>query len=111
MIKKVIFDIDNTLMDFPKHFDIGFKSVLDKFNLSIEPIELYKAVGTYETSGKFTYYNKEDLLDVINKVLNLNLEMDFVDDFFNMFNKLITEIPIETIETLKYSAILERVDV
>ena len=102
MIKKVIFDIDNTLMDFPKHFEIGFKKVIDKFNVDIKPIELYKAIGTYETNGESIYYNKEKLLSVVNKVLNLNLTMNFVDEFFAMYNKLITPIPKETIDTLKY---------
>ena len=58
MIKKVIFDLDNTLMPFPKHFEKGFKEVLNKHNVDIEPILLYKAIGTYETSGKYIYYNK-----------------------------------------------------
>ena len=30
MIKLVIFDIDNTIMDFPKNFEVEFKKVLDK---------------------------------------------------------------------------------
>ena len=102
MIKKVIFDIDNTLMEFPKNFEVGFKEVLNKHNISIEPIKLYKAIGTYETSGKYIYYDKEEVIKVINKELNLNLGLDFIEDFFNMYDELITEIPKETIETLKY---------
>ena len=102
MIKKVIFDIDNTLMDFPKNFEFGFKEVLNKHNVDIEPTLLYKAIGTYETSGKYTYYDKDEVVKVINKELNLNLDSDFIEDFFNMYNKLITPIPKETIDTLKY---------
>ena len=102
MIKKVIFDIDNTLMDFPKHYEIGFKEVLDEYNLDIHPKELYDAIGTYETSGNYVYYNKEKLIEVINKVLNLDLEINFLENFFNMYNKLITPIPKEVIDTLKY---------
>ena len=51
MIKKVIFDLDNTIMPFPEEFKMGFKEVLNKHNVDIEPIELYKAIGTYETNG------------------------------------------------------------
>lgn len=102
MIKKVIFDLDNTLMPFPKHFEKGFKVVLNKHNVDIEPILLYKAIGTYETSGKYIYYNKAELVKVINNVLGLNLGIEFIEDFFNMYDKLITEIDKEIIETLEY---------
>lgn len=102
MIKKVIFDMDNTLMDFPKNFEIGFRNVLDKFNVNIKPIDLYKAVGEYEKIGKYEYYTKENLIEVVNKVLNVDLGLDFVDEFFSMYDKLITPISRETIETLKY---------
>ena len=102
MIKKIIFDIDNTLMDFPKHFEIGFKEVLDKFNLDISSKDLYDAIGTYEKNKNNIYYNKETLLNTINDVLNLNLNMEFMEEFFKMYNKLITPIHEETIDTLEY---------
>ena len=102
MIKLIIFDIDNTIMDFPKNFEIEFQRVLDKFGADIEPIELYKAVGTYETNKEGVYYTKEKLLEVVNKVLNLSLPIDFIDEFFNMYNVLISEIDNSVIDTLKY---------
>lgn len=102
MIKKVIFDIDNTLMDFPKHYEKHFKDVLNKYSLDIKPVELYNAIGTYETSGNYIYCNKEELIKVINKELNLSLTLDFLEDFFNMYDKLITEVDKEVIKTLEY---------
>jgi FMN phosphatase YigB (HAD superfamily) len=102
MIKLVIFDIDNTIMDFPKNFEIEFKKVLDKFGSNVEAKELYKAVGTYEINKEGVYYTKEKLLEVVNKVLNLNLPIDFIDEFFNMYNVLISEIDASVIDTLKY---------
>ena len=102
MIKLVIFDIDNTIMDFPKNFEVEFKRVLDKFVANIQPIELYKAVGTYETNKEGVYYTKEKLLEVVNKVLNLNLPLEFIDEFFNMYDVLISEINNSVIDTLKY---------
>ena len=102
MIKKVIFDLDNTIMPFPKDFNIGIKEVLKKHNLEIDPVLIYKIVGTYESSGNYTYYNKEEMLKLINKSLDLKLDMIFIDDFFEMYDKLITEISKDTIETLEY---------
>lgn len=102
MIKRVIFDIDNTLIDFPKNFEIEFNKVLNKFNLNIKPIDLYKTVGTYETNGESMYYEKEKVLNVINKVLKLQLNMNFIDEFFDMYDKLITPVEESVIDTLKY---------
>ena len=102
MIKKIIFDIDNTLMDFPKHFEEEAKKLLDKFNLNITPNDLYKAVGKYETCGNYTYYEEDKIIDLINNTFSLKLDKSFLEEFFNMYNKLITPISKETIDTLKY---------
>ena len=102
MIKRIIFDIDDTLIPFPKGFEEGYKKVIEKYNLYIEPKELYKIIGEYETSGKYKYYNVDELLKLINKRLNTNLGESFVDEFFNMYNKLITPVDSSVIETLEY---------
>ena len=102
MIKRIIFDIDDTLIAFPKAFEEGYRKVIEKYNLYIEPKELYKIIGEYETSGKYKYYNVDELLKLINKRLNTNLDKSFVDEFFNMYNKLITPVSDGVIETLEY---------
>ena len=102
MIKRIIFDIDDTLLPFPKEFIDGYKSVLERYNLNIEPSELYEIIGEYETSGEYEYYNKEELLRLINKRLNINLSNDFIDDFFNMYNKLVSKVDDGLVDTLKY---------
>ena len=102
MIKKVIFDLDDTLMEFPKNFEEGYKEILDKYNISVSSDDLYKAIGVYESNNKNIYYNKEELLKTINETLNINLDINFVEEFFSMYDKLITPIPKETIDTLRY---------
>ena len=61
MIKRIIFDIDNTLIDFPDYID-GYQSVLDKYHVNKKAIDLYNAIGVYEECGKYQLYNKEELL-------------------------------------------------
>ena len=102
MIKRIIFDIDDTLISFPKGFEKGYNEVLKKNNLDIEPKLLYKIIDEYETSGKYKYYDVDKLLNLINERLNIKLSNDFADDFFNMYNKLITPVSNEVVETLKY---------
>lgn len=101
MIKRIIFDIDNTLIDFPNYIE-GYQSVLDKHHIDKKAIDLYNAIGVYEECGKYELYDKEELLKVINQELNTNLDINFLDDYFNMYNKLITEVSDSVKDTLDY---------
>ena len=102
MIKQIIFDIDNTLIDVPKNIDIEFQKLLNKFNVNVLPMDLYRAVGTYEIKGEHEYFTKEKLVEVVNNVLNLQLTIEFADEFLNTYNELITIVEDGVIETLKY---------
>ena len=102
MIKRIIFDIDNTLIDFPKNYEEGYQKVLDKFNIDKTASELYKAIGKYETCGDYIFYNKEKMLELINKELNTNLEFDFIIEYLNMLNNLEVKVSDELKDTLKY---------
>ena len=102
MIKRIIFDIDDTLIKFPVEFKEMYESIIRENKLDISYKDLFKAIDKYEECKKYTYYNKKDLIDVINKSLNLNLDVTFLNSFLKKYNKLITPVPIDTIETLKY---------
>ena len=102
MIKRVIFDLDNTLIDFPKDYEIHFQSVLDKHNLNIKGKDLFKAIGSYELDENTKYYEIDKLLNTVNKTLNLNCTKELLEDFFLMYNKLITPVSSSVIETLEY---------
>ena len=101
MIKRIIFDIDNTLIDFPDYID-GYQSVLNKHHINKKAIDLYNAIGVYEECGKFNNYDKNKLLKVINEELNLDLDNSFIDDYFTMYNKLITDVSDTVKDTLDY---------
>ena len=101
MIKRIIFDIDNTLIDFPDYIE-GYQKVLDKYHVNKKAIDLYNAIGVYEECGKYNNYDKDELLKVINQELNTNLDINFLDDYFNMYNKLITEVSDSVKDTLDY---------
>ena len=80
MIKRIIFDIDNTLIDFP-NYEEGYQELLDKYHINKNAKELYDAIGVYEVCGNFKKYDKDSLLMVINDELNLNLDNKFIDDY------------------------------
>lgn len=70
MIKKVIFDLDNTLMMFDDKYITYYQNILEKNGYSFlyqDAYNLFKSIGNYEKYG--TIYDKKILLDFINKEL------------------------------------------
>lgn len=102
MIKRIIFDIDNTLIDFPESYKEGYQQVLDKYNIDKKADDLYDAIGVYEESGKYDKYDFDELLKVINEYLHLELDDNFLNDYFKMYNHLPTYVSDSVKETLEY---------
>ena len=102
MIKRIIFDIDDTLLHFPDNFEIYYNAALNKHNVNISAEKLYKAIGVYETCGKYTYYSKEDLLKLLNSELCLDLNISFIDDFFEIYKTIDTKAEKDVVDTLEY---------
>lgn len=102
MIKKIIFDIDNTLIDFPKDYESSYKKILERHGSNLSGKDLYDSIGTYEFDKNNIYYDKERLLYTINKKLRTNFNMDFMDDFFKMYDNFVTPLDDGVIETLEY---------
>lgn len=102
MIKRIIFDIDNTLIDFPKDYDIGYKKVIKKYNYNFSSKDLYEAIGKYETCDKYKKYNIDNMVELLKEELDINITKEFFEEFFIMYNDLITEVPKEIKDTLKY---------
>lgn len=100
MIKRIIFDLDNTLIPYPKSFEKAYIPYLKKYNLNITPLELYKLVGTYENYHNI--YTYDLLLELINKNLNTSLGKEFLDEFIDIYDKLDEPLDKDVIETLKY---------
>ena len=100
MIKRVIFDLDNTLIPLPKNFIKGFQEILDSFNLDMTPIELYKLIGEYEPL--YDHYDYKLLTSFINDRLNTNFDESFLDKFMEMYDNLDLELNEGVRETLEY---------
>ena len=100
MIKRIIFDLDNTLIPFPKNFIEGYKEVVDDFNLNITPIELYNLIGEYEPL--YDHYDYDLLTNFINDRLGTNFDRTFLDRFMEVYDNLDLELNEGVIETLEY---------
>ena len=77
MIKRIIFDFDNTLIPWIDKYDEAIKEAIDKFNIVVDYNELMRTLFDYEYVCD--RYDKQELVDYVNEKLNLNLSIDFLN--------------------------------
>lgn len=103
-MKKIIFDLDNTLMMFDKEYINTYCDVLKNNNFDssyYQALSLFESIGKYEMQGN--KYNKQELLDFVNKDLNRNYKVKLVDDILDTIGNCWTNpVSLELVETLKY---------
>jgi len=103
MIKKVIFDLDFTLMDWEDEYIFALTNVVNKLNLgySEEKIkEIDDALTTYEDI--YPKYETERFCDYLNEKCNTDLPYQFVDMLIEEQTKCYRKFTKSEIETLEY---------
>ncbi len=101
MLKKIIFDLDDTLIMNDKSQIQDYQIVLDKYgHHNISANELYKCIGDYEINT--TCYQKDTLLAFINKYFNQNYPIEFIDDIINTVSSWSHLASPDLIEALEY---------
>lgn len=100
MIKRLIFDVDGTLIT-GVNFREFVKKALKKINIYTEENvdKFLNAMKTYET--KFDNYNKNDYLSHIGKEINQKLPENFLKIFFEELKAAIPLRSEELIQTIK----------
>ena len=80
MIKRIIFDIDLTLLDTNKDcHDTYFEYFKDEKKVE----DFFKIIDVYDDNGG--NYDKDDLVKFINEKLNLDLDIDKFNDIFKIY--------------------------
>lgn len=80
MIKRLIFDVDNTLLMWRDRYDETYKYALDELNIKYNKKELDKLidlVNHYE--DYYDIFNKQYMVDLINNNTNIKVPNNFVD--------------------------------
>ena len=104
MIKRLIFDLDNTLITWEKKYDNIVKEALDELGFTntqelsdkINKIEL-----EYEIDRK--YFNKKEILKFFNERLEQKLPKNFIDKWLELLSTCVPEsLEKEEYETLEY---------
>lgn len=101
MKKRLIFDLDNTLMLWKDEYILKTKEVVLKYNLNIDYKLVDKVIDDFENNT--TKYTREELINVFNNTLNVNVDQKFLQDIFDA-QKTLAEIDDKLIDLLEYLA-------
>ena len=105
MIKSLLFDLDNTIIDSSSELAIYYKEALDKLQYdSSKYLELYNTIDEYEKTfnEKDNLYKKEDLLLLINDKMHENYDLKLIDEINNVIGKYWINKILLSEETIKY---------
>lgn len=103
MVKRLIFDVDDTLIKWEDKYWNTLEEVFQELNIEYDKDLLDKvivAIGTYEQEHQ--YYNKQTMLEHINKVTSHNFNMNFLDTALKDFGKCVPKKDKSLINTLNY---------
>lgn len=106
MIKRVILDIDNTLIPWEEEYFKEINKALDELNIEYtdkDYNEILKALSEYE--NEYYTFDKKLMLDYINKYTNKKYPIEFmyntIDKWANCVPERLEEGVIDTLEYLK----------
>ena len=104
MIKRVIFDIDNTLIEWKSEYDDEIEKSLKKFKIPYTNNDLkniFDAMEKYEST--YYTYKRNQILDFINTYTKKNYPMKLLNDVLYRWSLCVPKkIDDNIIETLEY---------
>lgn len=99
MIKKLIFDLDNTLIMWKDEYVNALKKTMKKYNINEDADYINSLIDNYEKH--FDRYDKKLLMDHINENIDSKVDINFIDDFLYEIG-FMSELDLEVIDTLEY---------
>ena len=105
MIKKIIFDLDNTLLFISLEWEQSYQKFIDKYNLSITPKELYSCIGTFEKNINNVIVTNKIMCEYINSRLPISLTEDMFIELLDVYKNiplLNTDIVYNVLEYLSH---------
>lgn len=103
MIKRILFDLDNTLFPFLEEYWNAFTYALVEENLQADlkiQTQLKKNVRQYE--NEYSMYTKEDMLEILNRDLPFKLPKTFVDTWIKHLSRCYPKSVEDIKDVLKY---------
>lgn len=107
MIKNIIFDLDNTIIEDKDDYVLHYKEALRNCGYSEDNyLNIYNALDDYEQtlSEKNRFYSKDSAISFINSKLNTNYDIKLIDELNKVIGKYWTKSVFLPEYTLKYLA-------
>lgn len=104
MIKRVIFDIDNTLIPWEKEYDLEINKALEELKIQYTDKDIKEISQAFEKyEEKYYIFNKELMLEFINQYTGKNYPKEFIYNIITRWGKCVpNNIEEETVKILEY---------
>lgn len=94
-MKKIIFDLDNTLLFLSEEWTNYYQDFIDKYKLSITPNDLFTTIGKIEKKITNKRMTKKVLIEFVSNSLAITFTEEMLDDFHTFY----LNIPLLDIDT------------
>ncbi len=85
-IKRIIFDLDNTLIPWRNDYLLAFKQVLEDYNLDIDYHRQGEITGTYEK--KFAQFTLSNMTNYFNQIFKTHIDESFILTWLKYLGKM-----------------------
>lgn len=86
MIKKIVFDLDNTLLFLSDEWEENYKRFIDKYNLNISANDLFLCIGNFEKKMKNIVVSKQKLSEYVSNDLSIDFTIDMILELSEIYN-------------------------
>lgn len=103
MIKRLIFDVDNTLIEWKNEYWLTLIKVFDELHIKYNEeliTGIINSIDSYEEINE--YYSRQKMLEHINKTTRCNFDMNFLNTVLKKFEKCVPNKDTKIINTLEY---------
>lgn len=87
-MKKIIFDLDNTLLFLSDKWLENIQNFIDEYKLNIEPFALFKVLVHFEEISTDIIITKEYLKNYLSNTLSTNISFDMLNKLFDFYNNI-----------------------
>ena len=99
MTKRILFDLDNTLVLWKDKYLCALEETMKKYNINYSAQAINECINDYDND--MDHYSKEEMVDYINEHLGINITMDFMNEFLYLIG-FCADKSDEAIEVMEY---------
>ncbi len=84
-MKKIVFDLDNVLLFLSSDWDSFYQEFIDKYNIQVNPKELYNLIDDFGKSNKEIVVTDEFFCKWMSEKLSFNFTENILSDYLNYY--------------------------